>query len=234
MLKAIEALKVSVLFLAVALASTAALASPTLLYTFTTSSFGARCSTDGSLPCSQDYSGYRSALDAMTITLEQTALSGGTANLTIQQVGQYSPVSIANDGVSAVSLALYPSPPTSIALDESVYSLNGGFFYFDLAMQLAVETTLSGLIRVNDGSSEIGFATSPGSLGWLLDTQLLLPTSTPTEWTGFVRSDALSSDLLLFTGEWRLARTVPEPDTLALMLLACIGWSVVAARRSRP
>lgn len=221
---------VLVMALAGALTTPAVTAGPALQYSFTTSAFGTSCGSGGNLPCSQDYAAYRGSLDAMTLTLEPSALDTGEASLTVQQLGLYEPAAISNSGVAALSLALYPTPPTPIALDGAAYEAGAGFFYFSLVLQLLLESDLTGLIHINDGSSEIGFATDKSLLSWLIDPALLLPTSPVSQWTGFVRSDALGSDLLFFTGAWQAVHAVPEPGTAALLLLALLTLAMAGAR----
>lgn len=222
-----------ILFLGTVFVASTVSASPKLQYKFSTLSYGTNCGTNGSLPCAQDYSGYRSSLDAMSVTLEQIALSNGTASLSIQQNGIYSPANIVNDGIASLALALYPLPPTSIALSEAAYLVNGGFYYFNLGMQVNVGTKLTGLIHINDGNSEIGFGMNPSSLANLIDPTLLLPTIASSDWTGFIRSDALVSDVLFFTGEWRFAGVVSEPETIYLMLFAVAGMLLNVGKKSK-
>lgn len=216
------------IFLFGVLASSAGWASPVLLYQFTTLSYSTNCSP-GCSPYGDDY---RSSLNQMFIGLEPNALSTGSASLSIQQsVG--APVEIQNDGVASASLALYPGVPRPIALDGSGYPVNNEFSYFDLEMLLSVGSRLTGLVYVNDGSSELALAMSPGALAGLEDPALLLPTTSATEWTGFVRSDALNTGRLFFTGEWRFVRVVPEPGTLALLLAACVGLALVRRTQAK-
>jgi hypothetical protein len=168
----------------------------------------------------------------MTIGLEPSALAQGSASLSIlQPMGV--PVEISNDGVASASLSLYPAQPAGIALDASGYPVSSTQAPFDLDMDLTVGSVLTGLIYVNNGSSELVLGMSPQALVWLQDPSLLFSPASATEWTGFVRSDALGNGLLFFTGEWRYVRVVPEPGTAVLMLLAFAGMAGVRAVHTR-
>ncbi len=221
-------------FLAVAsifvgtLFSGAALAAPTLLYEFELTR----------LTCFSQYGtcGDRyDTLNTMSIGLASSTLLDGQADLLIQTGVFQGPQPVLNGGIASIDLAFYPGPVRTVALDPAAYPAFGPSF--DLRVDLEVSEFLQGTLYANDTASEIVMGTSKAFaaswLGPLVSPDELFDPLNAYEWTGFIRSDALASNLLLFTGEWRRVGEVPEPGTLALLLaaMACITWVLQRSAR---
>jgi len=172
--------------------------------------------------------GYDQGLNQMTIGVELAAVESGSASLSIQHQGAYSPTTLMNDGIASFRPNLYWATQT-VSLDPAAYFLS---WYFRTELSLSVAQYLSGGIYVNDGSSELVMSTSRDALSaYLGDLSLLYEPIDPWQWTGFVRSDALGSYILPFTGQWRFVGAVPEPGTLALLLSAALSLAWVSHRR---
>ncbi|ART54803.1 hypothetical protein CBP36_12170 [Acidovorax carolinensis] len=218
-----------------ALFSGAALATPTLLYEFKLNRL--TCVDvlgDGTCGFRYDF------LNDMTIGLDPVALAEGQAALRINSDGVNGLREFINDGFSSIALALYSSPARAISLDVNDYTpiLVPTFPFaigrnLDLQVNLAVDRFLKGSLYVNDTSSEIVMGTLKNfaaSRVWPPTVQLFDPAS-ENEWTGFIRSDALNSYILPFTGEWKFVGVVPEPGTLALLFAAMAATAWVLRRR---
>lgn len=172
---------------------------------------------------------YDQGLNQMTIGVELTAVESGSASLSIDHYGAYSPTTLVNDGISSFRPNLYWATQT-VSLDPAAYFLS---WYFRTELSLSVAQYLSGGIYVNDGSSELVMSTSRSALSAYLGDISKLYEPDPLEWTGFVRSDALGSFILPFTGQWRFVGAVPEPGTWALLLSAALALAWVARRQAK-
>lgn len=167
-------------------------------------------------------------LNQMAIGVQEQAVQGGAASLSILHQGAYSGTTLLNNGIASFSPRLYLGTQT-VSLDPATYFLSA---YFRTELALVVAQSLSGGIYVNDGGTELVMATSRDALSaYLSDLSLLYEPIDPWQWTGFVRSDALGSYILPFTGHWRFVGAVPEPGTLALLLSAALALAWVAQRR---
>lgn len=179
---------------------------------------------------------YDQGLNQMTLGVELTAVESGSASLSIDHYGAYSPTTLVNGGIASFRPNLYWATQT-VSLDPAAYFLS---WYFRTELALSVSQYLSGGIYVNDGSSELVMSTDRQSLSaYLGDISKLYEPIDPWQWTGFVRSDALGSFILPFTGQWRFVGAVPEPGTWALLLsaalaLACVGRRLRAKGPGRP
>lgn len=172
---------------------------------------------------------YDQGLNQMTIGVELAAVQSGSASLSIDHYGAYSPTTLVNDGISSFRPNLYWATQT-VSLDPAAYFLS---WYFRTELSLSVAQYLSGGIYVNDGSSELVMSTSRSALSAYLGDISKLYEPDPLEWTGFVRSDALGSFILPFTGQWRFVGAVPEPGTWALLLSAALALAWVARRQAK-
>jgi len=172
---------------------------------------------------------YDQGLNQMTIGVELTAVESGSASLSIDHYGAYSPATVVNDGIASFRPNLYWATQT-VSLDPAAYFLS---WYFRTELSLSVAQYLSGGIYVNDGSSELVMSTSRSALSAYLGDISKLYEPDPLEWTGFVRSDALGSFILPFTGQWRFVGAVPEPGTWALLLSAALALAWVARRQAK-
>lgn len=172
---------------------------------------------------------YDQGLNQMTIGVELAAVQSGSASLSIDHYGAYSPTTLVNDGISSFRPHLYWATQT-VSLDPAAYFLS---WYFRTELSLSVAQYLSGGIYVNDGSSELVMSTSRSALSAYLGDISKLYEPDPLEWTGFVRSDALGSFILPFTGQWRFVGAVPEPGTWALLLSAALALAWVARRQAK-
>lgn len=172
---------------------------------------------------------YDQGLNQMTIGVELTAVESGSASLSIDHDGAYSPATVVNDGIASFRPNLYWATQT-VSLDPAAYFLS---WYFRTELSLSVAQYLSGGIYVNDGSSELVMSTSRSALSAYLGDISKLYEPDPLEWTGFVRSDALGSFILPFTGQWRFVGAVPEPGTWALLLSAALALAWVARRQAK-
>lgn len=212
-----------------ALFSGAALATPTLLYEFKLNRL--TCVYEGGV-CNTQYD----ALNGMGIGLEPAALAEGQAALRIFSEWEEGAREFLNDGFSSIALALHPSSVRAISLDINDYPPTYPYFHrFDLQVQLAVDRFLKGSIYVNDAESELVMGSAKSfsddlAQSWL--QPLLLDPENENEWTGFIRSDALNTQILPFTGEWKFVGVVPEPGTLVLVLAALAGAAGVWRRRA--
>lgn len=203
-------------------------ASPTLLYQFHISQ--QTCFSEYSA-CNQRYD----ALGDMTIGLTPDALVDGQAGLRIRSYPRDGAREFVNDEFSSISLALFPGFVRSVSLEVDDYLSN--FMNLDLRVNLEVGRFLRGSLYVNDTSSEIVMSTikayTVGLAGPESRQDAIYNPGNENEWTGFIRSDALSSGILPFTGVWRFVGVVPEPGTLLLLLTAAAAMGGVAARRER-
>lgn len=172
---------------------------------------------------------YDQGLNQMTLGLELNAVESGSASLSIDHDGAYSPATVVNDGIASFRPNLYWATQT-VSLDPAAYFLS---WYFRTELSLSVAQYLSGGIYVNDGSSELVMSTSRSALSSYLGDISQLYEPDPLEWTGFVRSDALGSFILPFTGQWRFVGAVPEPGTWALLLSAALALAWVGRRQAR-
>lgn len=166
-------------------------------------------------------------LSQMSIGLEVLGLQDGKASLSITHDGAYGPTTLVNDGIASFKRTFYASAsPLSLNPDDYFSS-----WYFRAELALSVAQYLSGGIYVNDGSSELVMSTSRSALSaYLGDISKLYEPIDPWQWTGFVRSDALGSFILPFTGQWRFVGAVPEPGTWALLLSAALALAWVGRR----
>lgn len=218
--------------------SSVASAAPTLLYQFQLNQ----------LTCVPDYSDGRNCsisydeLKDMTIGLTPDALADGQANLRIRSYPYYGASEFVKEGFSSISLALYPGDARAVSLEISDYQSiftdpNTQVRDLDLQVSLDVSRFLQGSLYVNDTSSEIVMSTvkdfAVNRAGSQVKQDAIFDPSSENEWTGFIRSDALSSFILPFTGEWRFVGVVPEPGTLALLLAAIVAAAWVTRYRSR-
>jgi PEP-CTERM motif len=214
-------------FAAGALLSGAALAAPSLLYQFELTRLS--CFSQHAT-CDVRYD----ALNNMSIGLASAASLDGQADLLIQSGVFQGSQPFFNDGFASIGLALYPGPVRTIALDPAAYQGFGPSL--DLRVGLDVSDFLQGALYANDTASEIVMGTSKAFaaswLGPLVSPDELFDPLDAHEWTGFVRSDALASNILLFTGEWQRVADVPEPGTLALLLTAMASAAWASRRRA--
>lgn len=203
-------------------------ASPTLLYQFQLTR--QTCFTEYS-SCAQRYD----ALGDMTIGLTPDALVEGQAGLRIRSYPREGASEFLNDEFSSIALAFYPGYVRPVSLEVDEYLSN--FMNLDLQVSLEVGRFLQGALYVNDTSSEIVMSTikafTVGRAGPESRQDAIYNPANENEWTGFIRSDAISSAILPFTGVWRFVGVVPEPGTLLLLLTAFAAMGGVAARRVR-
>lgn len=204
-----------------------ALASPTLLYQFELTR----------QTCFSEYYGCEQRYDAlgdMTIGLTPRALADGQAGLRIRSYPRDGASEFVNDEFSSISLALFPGYVRPVTLEVDDYLSN--FVNLDLRVSLEVGRFLQGALYVNDTSSEIVMSTikafAVGLAGPESRQDAIYNPANEYEWTGFIRSDAISSAILPFTGVWRFVGVVPEPGTLLLLLPAVAAMGGVFARRA--
>lgn len=215
------------IFAAGLMATASGWSSPLLLYRFSTTAFRTDCVTQTCIGAT-----YRSSLDRMYVVLDGSVFPDGTAWLRLFQNGP-TPVAIQNEGVAAIALARFPGDPVPIALDASAYPVNDPSRYWDLDVQFAVGDRLAGQLYINDGSSELSMAMGPEGVWYSSDPARLFNPASASEWTGFVRSDALNTEQIFFTGEWRFSRTVPEPSSGGLLLVAAVSLLWLQCRQRR-
>lgn len=193
---------------------TTAQADPILLYTFKTTSILCDPLSQRPICTSQGLALEQQSLDDMYIGLSPSALSNGSATLKIQNEGPGSSVPTVNIGVEQMSIYLYLYGPNTIVLpDGAEMPLPGGRLVKTLSV--AVGQYLTGAIKVNNTASDITMSTLPGE----------------TEWHGRYNSDALNQNIS-FTGNWLFSRVVPEPGTLALLMVALAVAVSVSRRRT--
>lgn len=216
--------------------SFSAWAAPTYLYQFTTHQ--TRCiGPQGIEDCTGSYN-HRPALDQMSYRLTQAGQQAGqgSAYIVLQNSGLEPAFHV--QGLAELTLPSYGFP-TSLALTpdsdhwETWYSpffLEGtfgagawpgaGFYFFDGGDEIAM-------------GNGIGFLLSGGMHGTdYLDPGLLLQAKGPFEVEGLIIGDPNHPTFFSFTGQWRFAGVVSEPDTSALLLLA-LGLAGLLTRPGR-
>lgn len=187
-----------------------------LLYTFQTTSIACEVNIDR---LCNDLSQERAGLDGMSIALAPSALSNGSAMLKFQHdSGGFSQPAV-NDGVSQMSLYMYIGGYLTTVPPQGFIFSPFLFQNFELVeIDIALGQFLTGSMYANNGSSDISMSTLQGQ----------------NEWSGRIRSDALSSLTIGFTGNWRFSGVVPEPGTLALLMTGLALAAALTRRRSTP
>ena len=195
------------------MASKGAMASPTLGYEFSLKSYSCVDEYNSAGQCTGDLSQFRSALEDMKIELYPSALTNGSASLSIykffREGGSYS-----NSGIASATMALYAQGVYSVPLMLPVVGEPG---FLQVRMDLDVGQYLTGSILIIDDFSDIKMYTQAGS--------------TPYEWYGVSRSDKGSTQVISYSGVWQFSGVVPEPGTLALLMAGLAGAALIARRR---